>query len=149
MVDAAAQLVVATVPEVDRVLLASMLRDYLEELGAESKYPYLDLYWRESGRYAYWIKVSGDIAGFALIRQTEGGTNEVAEFFVGGPWRRRGVGRAAAKALFAAHHGLWQVRSYPLSPASESFWEKVVPSNAQRVRDEQCSVFFFTVGAAV
>ena len=32
-------------------------------------YRYLDHYWTEDGRYAYFIKVSGKLAGFVMIRQ--------------------------------------------------------------------------------
>ena len=31
-------------------------------------YRYLDHYWTEEGRYAYFIKVSGKLAGFVMIR---------------------------------------------------------------------------------
>lgn len=125
------------------------LQEYLKELGGESEYPYFDLYWRERGRYAYWIKVSGCIAGFALVRRSATGVTEIAEFSVDEPWRRRGVGQIAARALFDAHPGSWQVQSFPLDGASEAFWMKAVPPDAQRVKNETNSVFLFDVGAAV
>lgn len=137
------------VAEADRVRLAFMLQEYLQELGAGSEYPYLDLYWRERDRHAYWIAVSDQVVGFALVRRVGAGIHEVAEFFVRKPWRRHGVGQAAAMTLFAAHPGCWQVRSYPSSAASHAFWTTAVPTSAHRVRDEQSSVFSFTVGAAL
>ncbi len=32
-------------------------------------YRYMDHYWTEEGRHAYFIKVSGKLAGFMMIRQ--------------------------------------------------------------------------------
>lgn len=115
---AAVQTKLALVPEADRVPLMSRLQAYLMELGANSASPYLDLYWRERGRYLYWINASGHI-GFLLVRQVAGGALEVAEFCVGEAWRRTGVGQAAASALFAAHPGPWRVQASTLKRSRE------------------------------
>ena len=141
--------VVGAVAECQRASLRSMLKVYLAELGAESEYPYFDLYWSEGGRYPYWIKLSDHIVGFALVRRAQGAIAEMAEFSVSKPWRRAGVGLAAARMLFSAHPGPWKVRTFPLNEASEAFWQKAVPVDAQQTKDGQSSVFHFTVGANV
>lgn len=149
MGDAAAHIRITPVAEADREHLRRMLRVYLEELGADPEYPYLDLYWTEPQRHAYWIQVRDNVVGFALVRRLANGMAEVAEFFIQPAARRQGLGRAAAMALFATHPGRWQIRSFPGNRGSETFWEKSVPSDAQRLKDERGSSFVFTAGAAV
>jgi predicted acetyltransferase len=149
MNQAIAQPAITRVVEGERVRLRRMLKTYLAELGVESAYPHFDLYWREDGRYPYWIEVGESNVGFALVRQMENGACEVAEFYIEPSWRRQGVGAHAAKALFAAHPGSWQVCTFPLSPSSQAFWAKAVPFGAQRQIRDQRSVFLFTVANAV
>jgi predicted acetyltransferase len=63
-------------------------------------YPYLDHYWTEDKRWAYFILVDGQLAGFAMVidypevkdRETD---FQMAEFFVMYKYRRMGVGREA------------------------------------------------------
>ena len=135
---------VVPVAHADGTALRAMLQGYLAEIGAAPEYPYFDLYWSEGGRYPYWIKTSGQIVGFALIRRLAADIMEIAEFFVSVPWRRRGIGRAAARALFAAHPGSWLVRTLPMNSNSQAFWTKAVPSGAQQTSDGPRSVISFT-----
>jgi predicted acetyltransferase len=140
---------IASVAKSDRVRLLESLQACLTELGVSADYPSLDLYWREHGRHPYWIRVAGSDAGFALVRRMENGVMEIAEFFVAPPWRRKGVGLASARALFAMHPGTWQIASFPRSAASEAFWAKAVPAGARRLQDGERSVFSFSVHRAV
>ncbi|MDF3935796.1 GNAT family N-acetyltransferase [Pseudomonas citronellolis] len=110
-------------------LLAAMLPGYLHELGVDCDlYPYLALYWVEEGRHPYLIRVDGQVAGFALVRRlSEQGLWELAEFYVAGALRRRGVGRSAAWALFAEHPGAWQLNVLTGNRDALAFWLRVVP----------------------
>ncbi|WP_414162517.1 GNAT family N-acetyltransferase (plasmid) [Salmonella enterica subsp. enterica serovar Strathcona] len=108
-------------------LLGRLLRECLSELGASPDYPYLPLYWEESGREPYLFFVQGDVAGFALVREVEGSVREIAEFWVAPKHRRRGIGRAAAREIFRTHPGEWAVSSFPGSATAEAFWGNVIP----------------------
>lgn len=91
----------------DREVIAALLDDYLLELADHREvpvgateainYPYLDVYFCESGRHPFLIRHAGQVVGFALIRAPEstGRVWEVAEFYVapGRRSRRRGPRR--------------------------------------------------------
>jgi predicted acetyltransferase len=114
----------------DRLVIKSMLDEYLSELGDATAYPYLDLYWQESTRFPYLIRVGSEVAGFALVRKNERDRFEIAEFCVLASFRRRGTGSAAAAAIFSAYSGEWEVRSFPGNAAAAAFWERVITACA-------------------
>jgi predicted acetyltransferase len=94
-------------------------------------YPDLPLYWSEPGRYPFLIRIAGKLAGFALVRrisQTSGGNAvwDVAEFFVLRAYRRRGVGKKVAHAVWRQFPGPWQVRVMRANAAAHRFWQKAV-----------------------
>lgn len=93
-------------------------------------YAYLDNYWTEEKRYAFFIQVDGKIAGFAMVNDypevNEPVDYVMAEFFVMFKYRRSGVGRAAAVALFDRFKGRWQLMRHPANLASVRFWDSVV-----------------------
>ncbi|WP_371367681.1 GNAT family N-acetyltransferase [Pseudomonas sp. QL9] len=114
-------------------LLAAMLPVYLRELGVGMlAYPYLALYWVEAGRFPYLIRADGALAGFALVRWLdEEGRFEMAEFYVAAAFRRQGVGRAAVRALFAAHPGDWALSVLPANRRALAFWTELLPVDAR------------------
>lgn len=93
-------------------------------------YSYLDHYWTEEGRWAYFIKVNGQLAGFAMVntfREADLETDySMSEFFVMYKYRRSGVGRMAAEMAFRKHPGLWQLKYHPHNEISVHFWNRVV-----------------------
>jgi predicted acetyltransferase len=94
-------------------------------------YPYLDHYWREPGRYPFLIRVSGKLAGFALVRAIHGdeaGTNThiMAEFFILRKYRTRGVGQNVAQRTFAMFPGKWRVYEEAENLPAQAFWRKVI-----------------------
>ncbi|WP_317259305.1 GNAT family N-acetyltransferase [Paenibacillus baimaensis] len=94
-------------------------------------YPYLDHYWTEDGRYAFFIRVDGKLAGFALVRalrvDTEGNTiYSIAEFFVMKKFRRMGIGSEVAISLFDMFPGIWRVGQIENNASSQLFWRKVI-----------------------
>ncbi|MDO3680983.1 GNAT family N-acetyltransferase [Paenibacillus ehimensis] len=92
------------------------------------EYPYLDHYWTEEGRHAFLVHVDGKLAGLALIREL--GSDErvysVAEFFVMKKYRRHGVGREMAFALFNRFPGQWEVAQMEENVPAQMFWKRII-----------------------
>lgn len=65
-------------------------------------YPYLDSYWQEEGRFAYFIDAGQNLAGFALI-----------------------IASAAMEQLFQMHKGYWHIQYHPENTAGAAFWQKI------------------------
>jgi predicted acetyltransferase len=104
------------------------------------EYNYLDQYWtdggRQEGRLPLLILVDGHVAGFILKHRyswldLSNPPHFVAEFFVLRKWRRRGVGRLAAAALFRRFPGRWEVAQEPENVAAQQFWRKVIGEGTQ------------------
>lgn len=94
-------------------------------------YSYLDHYWTEKNRWAFFMKVDGKLAGFAMVNdypesQDEETDYTMAEFFVMYKYRRCGVGGWACRALFEKFPGRWQLRRHPNNIGSVHFWDKIV-----------------------
>lgn len=92
-----------------------------------------DVWWTRDDHFAYFIQLSGELAGFALLRRGSRVTNapevmDVAEFFVLRSIRRRGTGKIAAHALFGAFPGVWEVRVRRTNVAAMHFWRRVAES---------------------
>lgn len=89
-----------------------------------------DVWWTREDHFAYFIKLRGELAGFALIRTGSRVTiapevMDVAEFFVLRGLRGKGVGRVAAHALFRAFPRAWEVRVRRTNVAAMQFWSRV------------------------
>lgn len=93
-------------------------------------YAYLDCYWTEPNRWAYFIRANEKLAGFAMVNDyPETGVKTdfcLSEFFVMHKYRRLGVGREAAVRVFNLHRGTWQLKRHPHNIASVHFWNRVV-----------------------
>lgn len=94
-------------------------------------YQYLDYYWTEQNRWAYFIVVDGKLAGFVMVidlpevddRETD---FQIAEFFVMYKYRQQGVGKQAFYQVLDIHKGRWQLKRHPKNIASVHFWNKVI-----------------------
>ena len=93
-------------------------------------YDYLDCYWTEEKRWAFFIVVDGNLAGFVMVNNypevNEETDYSLAEFFVMYKYRRSGVGRFAAMKVFDMFHGKWQLKRHPKNIASVHFWNEVI-----------------------
>jgi predicted acetyltransferase len=89
-------------------------------------YEFLDLYWSAEGRTPYLIRVDGELAGFTLVRASDG-ARSVAEFLVLPRFRRGGVGTFAARQLFAQDPGPWVVDQVPGNASATAFWRRAIP----------------------
>jgi predicted acetyltransferase len=133
------------IPHEDKSVLQNLMQLYLydfsdftgEDVNAHGlyDYKYLDTYWIEERRDAYFIRYGEAMAGFALV--TRGTTDfasgtfdadlmSISEFFVMRTYRGRGVGTVAANFCFDAYSGNWQVTTpYNNRPAA-AFWLSVI-----------------------
>ena len=93
-------------------------------------YSYLDNYWTEENRWAFFLKADGKLAGFAMVNDyPESGEKTdfcMSEFFVMYPYRKHGLGKEAAFALFDRFPGTWQLKYHPKNIPSVHFWNRVV-----------------------
>jgi len=129
------------VEEDEKEVLRNMLEKYDYEFSQYDKrdvndlglygYKYLDYYWTEENRWAYFILVDDKLAGFVMVndysevdfRETD---FQLAEFFVMYKYRRAGVGRQAFFKVLDLHKGRWQLRRHPANTSSVYFWDKVI-----------------------
>jgi predicted acetyltransferase len=116
-----------------------LMPPYLRELGAlcgappirePLRYPGLASFWLLPGRGAFLIEVGREPAGFALVNRWSpsgrGVDAAMAEFYILPSRRRRGIGRAAARRLFAARPGTWEVSVLPANQVALRFWRSTV-----------------------
>ena len=94
-------------------------------------YAHIDDYWNEAGRYPFFIRADGKLAGLVLIRSCSEYSDLprphcVAEFFVMRKYRRHGVGLAAATQVFSLFPGGWEVSVLLNNHAALAFWESVI-----------------------
>lgn len=93
-------------------------------------YDYFDCYWTEEGRYPFFIKVDGELAGFAMIGNYmeifKDAKYSMSEFFIMYKYRKQGVGSNVAKRLFDRFPGMWELKRHPKNLASVIFWDRVI-----------------------
>jgi predicted acetyltransferase len=92
-----------------------------------------EAWWTRDDHFAYFIRLRGELAGFALVRRGSRTTQasdvmDVAEFFVLRGARHTGVGTRAAHALFQLFPGAWEVRVRRTTPAALRFWSRAIHS---------------------
>ncbi|HHX71489.1 MAG TPA: GNAT family N-acetyltransferase [Clostridiales bacterium] len=129
------------VPMEEREVLANLLEKYNYEFSQYDDrdvnplglygYRYLDHYWTEASRFAYFIEADGKLAGFVMVNNhpvLEGRKTDfsLAEFFVLYKYRRQGVGKRAFLLLMEKHQGTWQLHCHPKNVPSVYFWDCVV-----------------------
>jgi predicted acetyltransferase len=122
-------------------ILANLLELYAHDfsefhnidLGADGRfgYPQLPLYWRESDRHPFLIRVNGMLAGCVLVKRgSEAFGNEtvwdMAEFFVLRAYRRQGIGTQAAHEVWRRFPGAWEVRVMQSNTSAYHFWARAI-----------------------
>ena len=127
------------VKEEEKEILRNLMEKYLYEFSQYELedvnplglygYSYLDCYWTEKGRWAFFFKVDGKLAGFAMVNDyPEAGKTDycMSEFFVMLKYRRCGLGKWAAYQLFDRFKGTWQLKRHPGNLPSVKFWDRIV-----------------------
>ncbi|MBX3486045.1 GNAT family N-acetyltransferase [Phenylobacterium sp.] len=109
------------------------------EDGRFPPYPPLAAYWTEPGAEPLLIRADGRIAGFVLIdRHGHSGRPcdfDMGEFFVARPYRREGVGRAAALQAIGARQGLWEIAVARANTGALAFWRGVAAAMSPDVEE--------------
>ena len=95
-------------------------------------YRYLPLYWSEPGWHPFFLRAGDTVVGFALVREVlkPDPFSELAEFFIQPGSRRIGIGREAARAVWEAFPGQWQLQVALGNGAAMAFWRKCIDSFA-------------------
>lgn len=125
----------------DREILSNLLEKYdyefsqydnrdVNKLGLYG-FKYLDYYWTENNRWAYFIEVDGNLAGFVMINDYPEVPDRktdycLSEFFIMYKYRRKGLGKECAFKVFNLYHGKWQLKYHPHNIASVYFWNNVI-----------------------
>ncbi|MGK7377296.1 GNAT family N-acetyltransferase [Planococcus sp. 1R117A] len=95
-------------------------------------YKYLDYYWAVPGHFPFLIKVNGNLAGFALVREINSADLQcdsyfkISEFFILKKYRKEGIGKQAAFYLFDLFPGEWEVAELEANLPAQKFWRKVI-----------------------
>jgi predicted acetyltransferase len=82
--------------------------------------------------YPFIMRTPHGRAGFALVNTAPsphimpGADYRLSEFFVLRAFRRAGVGRRAAFALFDRFPGIWEIRELPRNGAAIAFWRATI-----------------------
>jgi predicted acetyltransferase len=125
----------------DKEILRNLLEKYLYEFSQYEQrsvnrlglfgYDYLDHYWTEDARQAFFIRAGDELAGFAMVNDQPTAAagdcdHSLAEFFIMYKYRRQGIGHWAATALFDRFPGHWQLKCHPLNVQALHFWQTVI-----------------------
>ena len=97
--------------------------DYKDENGFY-RYPYLEHYWQEDGRFPYLLYCETEIAGFALVRR-DGVHWEMSEFYVKPGFRRRGLAMKCVAGIFEIHNGEWKILYNRRNQPGRELWNKL------------------------
>jgi predicted acetyltransferase len=127
--------------QADAPVLAALAELYIydfteftgEDPGDDGRFPtdWLARLWTEPDHYAFIARIDGKLAAFALIRRGSEFVDEstpwnMAEFFVMRKYRRSGVGRALATAMFDRFRGPWQVHQIAANAPAQAFWRRII-----------------------
>lgn len=85
-------------------------------------------YFVDPSKKAFLIKIGDELAGFALIIQTENSPEKwhMGEFFVLAKFQGTGVGQIISHYIWDTHPGLWEVSVIPENTAGLSFWQRTI-----------------------
>lgn len=161
----------------DQRWIQAVYPEYLDELGAVSHthdtgiFPVygehgsreaelLSRWFRDDRSHPLLILEDGRAGGFALVSRPlvpsparDGFDYRMAEFYIRRPYRRRGIGRAAASLIFSRFSGRWEVSEATPNKGAVSFWRQTVMAYThghydERVRDGEVRQYFTSQSAA-
>lgn len=122
-------------------VLANLLELYAHDfseivdlaIGEDGRFGYasLPLYWSESSRHPFLIRVDSQLAGFALVKQgSELTANQavwdMSEFFTLRGYRKRGIGIHVADQIWHRFPGPWEVRVMQANVSALHFWTRAI-----------------------
>jgi predicted acetyltransferase len=105
------------------------------ELGPDGRFCYdpLPLYWSDSNRHPFLVRMDGKLAGLVLVKKGSAISGDetvwdMAEFFVVRSYRRRGIGTEIAHQVWRRFPGRWEVRVRESNRPAYPFWERAISS---------------------
>ncbi len=113
---------------------------------------HLSDFFEKDNHYPFFIKVDGILAGFVLIADDFevhlDSDYAISEFFIMHKYRRMGVGRYAANAIFDMFHGKGEIGRHPHNIPSAKFWDSIVDEYTGGKYDiiESCQDFVYHDG---
>lgn len=124
--------------EEDRSVLSNLLEFYLYDFSEFEHtdvnnnglfgYSYLDHYFRDDNRDAYFILADGKHAGFVLIHNhtlLKDTDIAIAEFFVMRKYRKRGVGRTVIREILNRYPTCIEIPVRSKNQEGLKFWKKI------------------------
>ncbi|MEL6451870.1 MAG: GNAT family N-acetyltransferase [Pseudomonadota bacterium] len=126
------QVTLSPLPRAEAAWLHAVAVPYFAELAPALDPPapgYFDKWWTEAGRAVHLISANTTPAGFAMIRQEDGG-HELSEFCILPALRGTGIGAQAAALCLALHPGPWTLGVAKALPGTARFWDRLLPSLA-------------------
>lgn len=97
-------------------------------------YIYYPEYWREKGRFPYFILQNSEVVGFVLVRTVftdDGYFYQVSEFCILPAFRKSGLGLEAVKNLWLMYPGLWELDVLGKNLRAKAFWLKCCDAYAK------------------
>ncbi len=128
----------------DKSILQNLFQLYMHDIAASLpmdvnehglfEYNYLDYYFTEEKRYAYFIYINNKIGGFVLIddefmvleNKKDNPCYDFSEMFILNAYKKKGYGEIVVKQIFDMYRGNWEIRPVPRSEGAKRFWIKVV-----------------------
>ncbi|HBN21710.1 MAG TPA: GNAT family N-acetyltransferase [Holosporales bacterium] len=95
----------------------------------------LKCYITHEDRYAYFVTVKGERAGFVMVNKIASSVDvdwTIGEFFILGQFQGRGVGQKAVSLVFKELPGVWEVGVMPENTGAFSFWSTVLKKLADQ-----------------
>lgn len=145
------------VPESEKKMLAKVVNDYLKvhcehqevRIGPETidDYVYYPEYWKEKGRYPYFIKNEGSVVGFVLVRtvfENQDHFYQVSDFYIKPEFEDLGYGTSAVKLLWSAYPGRWELQVHFQNQRAKFFWVNCIRKFA--LGDSQVSELVYEDG---
>jgi predicted acetyltransferase len=133
--------------------LEQLLGAYVKELNPLTphpivgRYPYLDDYFTDPTRHAFFILDDGEIAGFVFVRQIGATTHEISEFSISPRNRGLGLGSEAARLVFRHFPGTWELSVLRANIVAQAFWTGTIgeldPDYRVTVTDDEDANFRF------
>lgn len=110
-------------------------------------YKYFDKYFSDNSRAAFLIRgEQNELLGFVMVNQylqrVKNG-HAIAEFMILPRFRRRGIGRTAAKQCFSLFLGNWEIQPAPGSESAYKFWKNVIDDYTNKNNQMIDGVFVF------
>ena len=127
-------------------IIKSLLFDYLSELetllnkNINKDYIYLDSYFSEQNREAYFVMFQNEIIGFAFINDyciIKSNEIAIAEFYIKPLYRNKKIGFSVFKQLVKQKPLKWEVKTDVNNHNAIYFWEKSISKLTNNIFDKQ------------